>query len=71
MIVARCTTNLDPKHQGWSKNFLASFPCPPMVGQVFEWYDWRCKICEIRWEKNPEGRHGLFQEMQMVVEFNK
>jgi hypothetical protein len=71
MIIARCITNLDPKFASWKKDYLVSFPCPPSVGQVFMWNDMRCKIIEIRWEKNPEGRHSLFDELQMVVEFNK
>ncbi len=71
MIIARCTTNLDPKFPAWSKSYLAAFPAMPSVGQIIMWHDMRCKICEIRWEKNPEGRHSLFDELQMVVEFNK
>jgi hypothetical protein len=71
MVVARCVTNLDGKFPSWSKSYLASFPAMPSVGQTFMWNDMRCKIVDIRWEKNPEGRHALVEELMMVVEFNK
>lgn len=71
MVVAKCVTNLDGKFASWSKSYLASFPAMPSVGQVIMWNDMRCKICEIRWEKNPEARHALVEELMLVVEFNK
>lgn len=71
MVVAKCVTNLDGKFLSWSKSYLASFPSMPSVGQVLMWNDMRCKIVEIRWEKNPDGRHTLVEELMLVVEFNK
>lgn len=71
MVVAKCVTNLDGKFASWRKSYLASFPAMPSVGQVLMWNEMRCKIVEIRWEKNPEARHALVEELMLVVEFNK
>lgn len=71
MIIARCVTNLDPKHHSWKQDYIASFPAMPSVGQVFMWNEMRCKIIEIRWQKHPEAPKLLIEELQMVVEFNK
>jgi len=69
MIPAEVFTNLDSKFLSQKQRFKVMFPAMPIVGQSFMWYDRNCHIVGITWVHVESNK--LFDEIQLLVEFNK